>query len=431
MPCEWATLTQLCGGLVHDVYARSADACRESCCIDSQCTVYQFADPVTSFSNFGTGCWRGQITTCNGPALNASVGTTAGRKIGAALDATSDRAESELTRGTSGNTALTEQLAMTLSIGVAACLLCSATLCLCGRRLPCCRRAHRRVVPYVRGVERALNPVTIVMNSREAKARSKALTESQQRIEQVIQEQQGRIRELLSDRFRFQDMWVERAATKVQRRFRHTLAERRAAVLRRRTAARKIQLAARYQLCRKNQAARTIQRLTRHTLSQFVTQRKEARRLMQGLSQLLEQEAEEAAAATFAQRFDAHGRDIDDEDEEDYGGRMRGADGGMDAYLDSLRREAGLVHPETPSAQASTMSGAISATTPAPEFARHLAQNDALAWRLVEDGPPVTNNSHGQGKESSRNSFAWRLVNPDTLKRASIEPMGRLSSQNR
>ena len=65
-PCGWAALEGSCTGLHSDVYATTVDACRESCCLDPTCVVWQFGPPIGG-GCCGDGCWRGQASSCNGP----------------------------------------------------------------------------------------------------------------------------------------------------------------------------------------------------------------------------------------------------------------------------------------------------------------------------------------------------------------------------
>ena len=48
-------------GLVQDLYATNADVCRENCCLDTNCAVWQFGPPVGG-GCCGDGCWRGQAS---------------------------------------------------------------------------------------------------------------------------------------------------------------------------------------------------------------------------------------------------------------------------------------------------------------------------------------------------------------------------------
>ena len=63
-PCGWAALPGSCSGLQRDVYATTADACRESCCLDATCVMWQFGPPVGE-GCCGNGCWRGGESVCS------------------------------------------------------------------------------------------------------------------------------------------------------------------------------------------------------------------------------------------------------------------------------------------------------------------------------------------------------------------------------
>ena len=66
-------LQQGCGGLELDVYATSEDECRESCCLDPTCIVFQYGPPVDGAGCCGSGCWRGRADSCDGGLLNGTV----------------------------------------------------------------------------------------------------------------------------------------------------------------------------------------------------------------------------------------------------------------------------------------------------------------------------------------------------------------------
>ena len=81
-----------------------------------------------------------------------------------------------------------------------------------------------------------------------------------------------------------------------------------------------------------------IQRAMRPKVSHWFRQRAEAKRLMQELSEMLENTREAQAAAAFARRYDAAARDID----EVSNGEMD--DNAMEEYLDELRRAVGIIN---------------------------------------------------------------------------------------
>ena len=73
LPCGWTTENRLCEGLRVHLFATSPWACRESCCIDSDCSVYQFSAQE--------GCLLGASTWCDDD-MTSSWPVSGGRKVG-------------------------------------------------------------------------------------------------------------------------------------------------------------------------------------------------------------------------------------------------------------------------------------------------------------------------------------------------------------
>lgn len=69
-PCSWEPEELGCTGLKLDAYANSDDACREACCNDPTCTVFQFTDVISGVGCCGPKCMRGRPTSCNGVRLS-------------------------------------------------------------------------------------------------------------------------------------------------------------------------------------------------------------------------------------------------------------------------------------------------------------------------------------------------------------------------
>ena len=94
-----------------------------------------------------------------------------------------------------------------------------------------------------------------------------------------------------------------------------------------------------------------MQRAMRPRIESFMHERREAKRLMRELHELIDRQRNAQAAAAFARRTDVQGRDLDDVDLDDEDtSSLEGQDqAAMDSYLDELRVAAGL-QPSGPSA---------------------------------------------------------------------------------
>lgn len=57
-PCKWSAQTDQCYGLQQDSRSTTANACRDSCCADDTCKVWQYQD--------SEGCWKGETSQCTG-----------------------------------------------------------------------------------------------------------------------------------------------------------------------------------------------------------------------------------------------------------------------------------------------------------------------------------------------------------------------------
>ena len=125
------------------------------------------------------------------------------------------------------------------------------------------------------------------------------------------------------------------AAITLQRAYREHLVSRVVRVQRRRTAAANIQAKVRAHLAREGAAIR-IQTAARPRLERWVAERREVQRKARQLHTHLERGATTQAAHAFAHRFDADGRDIDDNSPTETGERA------MEAYFESVRAAAGL-----------------------------------------------------------------------------------------
>ena len=125
-----------------------------------------------------------------------------------------------------------------------------------------------------------------------------------------------------------------RAARTVQRAYRAHLLWRYRNEWRRHRAASLVQARWGETVERRQAAAMQIQRGLRPRIDEFMAQRAEAKRLARELQEMLEKQRNDQARAAFAHRFDATGRDFDEDEghEED----------AMEDYLHSLRAAAGL-----------------------------------------------------------------------------------------
>ena len=166
-PCGWAELPRLCRGLARDVYANSADECREACCADEGCAVFQWSEPV-GLGALGVSCWRGIPRTCDGPNPTHPDGAAptdiAGRRTsrnyvllgGGSLGGGDDNrtgapdGQPNPMGGQASGIGLGDLVAL-LTGGAIVGMLC---LCVLGffycRHCACFRRSERQVVPVVR-----------------------------------------------------------------------------------------------------------------------------------------------------------------------------------------------------------------------------------------------------------------------------------------
>jgi len=381
---------------VRDAYSLSYDDCRESCCLDMACDVYQFAEPVDIFASFGVSCWRGRQTACDGPAHDGVLGGLAGRRTSYAQQVANGqpRWTGQLGNGSGalGSVALAnsaptrlgadgaDTIAYAVSGAVISCLLGGgAALALRRRRL-----SARRVIPVTkasgsfRSVEAAPDPAGASRNgalgtrgvravdvsgSRRARllptvargrrvmpvvgrdaadATDTADAVAQQR-EQARRERMHALWKLAAAARRAEEERTHAAAQSlrnrisarvIQRRFREHVNWRDMVALTRHYAAVRIQVHARDRLSHRHQTVRMIQQMAGVRLKEWSSQREEAHRLMSELSVLLETTREKAAESTFAPRRDAEGRDIDEASDEE-------SDHPMEDFLDELRRDVG------------------------------------------------------------------------------------------
>jgi len=436
----------MCRGLVHDAYSLSADDCRESCCVDIACEVYQFAEPVDSFANFGVGCWRGRPTTCDGTAHNGVLGGLAGRRttyaqvpdgqpqwtgqLGSNGSATSialaNKAPSRLSDDG------VDSIAYAVSGAAISCLLAVAVAAMRRRRL-----LARRVIPVTKaglaviedahstavkpavsgdGRREAWAPTVDVASSRpaapdwreqltarvgargrrvmpvvseaDALARQRAAEREQahkERMQALWKLAAARRAEEMRVRQAIEDLTRRNKARVIQKRFREHRSWRDMVALQQHYAAVRIQVHTRDRLSHKHQSARTIQQRAGVRLKEWSSQREQAYRLMSELSVLLETTREKAAESTFAPRFDAEGRDIDEASDED-------SDHPMEDFLDELRRDVGLPAPAPIHAEAQRAE-----TPPLPTCRAYKeATPSVLGW------PPSASHGSRDGKPSRR-----------------------------
>lgn len=136
----------------------------------------------------------------------------------------------------------------------------------------------------------------------------------------------------------------DRAAIKIQRMVRSRFVRRYMREWRRHRAAKRLQAAARRFITRRKDAAILVQRSFRPKLRRWVNERTRARRLAVQLSEVIETTREVHARQTFARRYVQNARDVDDASSNANGNADDlGEDDAMEAYLDSLRRAAGLL----------------------------------------------------------------------------------------
>ena len=85
-PCDWEQQPKSCSGLQHDVYASTINECRQRCCQDSGCQVYQFGPSEVCCGN--DQCWRGTPSACEGPSGEHQMARKASASVpgGAASD---------------------------------------------------------------------------------------------------------------------------------------------------------------------------------------------------------------------------------------------------------------------------------------------------------------------------------------------------------
>ena len=126
---------------------------------------------------------------------------------------------------------------------------------------------------------------------------------------------------------------------RIQRMVRSRFVRRYMREWKRHRAAVRLQSAARVYIARRVRAARKIQKMVRPKVNHWARQRVEAKRLMHELSDMLETTREAQARQAFAWRYDAGARDVDEVSEEE----EENEDNAMGAYLDGLRRAAGLI----------------------------------------------------------------------------------------
>jgi len=93
LPCGWFTENRACEGLRKDIFSNSAAACRESCCMQHDCSVYQFS--------VHTGCMIGLPSRCGAAPLGWVV--MGGRKIGSDAEPGTDSAHAGSNHGAGGD----------------------------------------------------------------------------------------------------------------------------------------------------------------------------------------------------------------------------------------------------------------------------------------------------------------------------------------
>ena len=368
-PCEWMELPTLCRGLARDVYASSPAECRANCCGDPDCESFQFAEPMEGCC--GISCWRGRPTVCDGPQVLPGSGVVAERLLsrrtdGAITPGSGNATEAPNRLEQSNELPFGDLIALVAAACLGACLVGCVVGWLCCRRYACCRRAHREVVPVVRLATGAL----VAVNPHEAKkTRQRQRTASKYRVQVHHHPSSGDTppatrQDSRDGRSRAQApgaslVRCDTAAIALQSHYRGHLARLAAEQAAQqqatqkafhasyqRHAARRIQSRWRGHDARRQVAAKRIQRGVRPHVDGWIAQRTEARRLMSELTQMLERGRTAQAAAAFARRFDAHGRDIDEDDNDDAAGgpNMTQAedDGALDDYLAELRDLAGM-----------------------------------------------------------------------------------------
>ena len=378
-PCSWSVLPRLCFGLSHDVYATTAAECRQSCCLDARCEVFQFAAPLERFGQFGEGCWRGLPSTCLGP-LTATA-DTAGRKLAFAVAGLANATAYDASAvdmsvsGASAPEAANEQFTLILASVAFACAVLCVVCFPCLRRLPCLQQlSARRVVPVVRIVEKgvlklsrlddspsktagvlAVAPCSKVKRTRWGRRKrhtgptpyhadvdpvdSAAVFMTALSSDRGVQRADGfavRMRENLKVR----RLVHKRSARIIQQHFRQYQAHRFHEQMRRHHAAVLLQSVARERLGKKHHAARRIQIGVMPNIQRWMGQRAEAKRLAAELHATLAYQQEKAAAAAFAPSpLRRHDHRTPNEPS------SLPWENEMDFFLHSLRRESGLEPP--------------------------------------------------------------------------------------
>ena len=257
LPCGWVIVLQFCSGLTRDPYATSASLCRESCCLDAACAVYEW-NPDGGANSRGyadsAGCWRGAPAVCDGQERASGQ---AGRRISPVIAAdVSNASVPAVLNDTSSvltGDVLTTSLALLVSLAIFSGLgfVAIALLCLRGPSLrqlcmPCRQMAHRRVVPVIKMVERKVsqnvheNPITANLEARRQRLagakiiRGGSAQEARRRRLAELADLAGSVEELTSRivdnssvTHQERQLASTRSASKIQRNFR-AFRERRA-----------------------------------------------------------------------------------------------------------------------------------------------------------------------------------------------------------
>jgi hypothetical protein len=139
-PCGWDNEPNLCSGLVKDPYASDETTCRENCCGDPACLVYQWRVATGDEGCCGLMCFRGAPAACDGPRLNNTL-AVGGRKTSMPfVGASSANASAANPGATSG---AGDMIAISVAGGLLLCVCVAFAWCLLRRKL-----SARTVYPF-------------------------------------------------------------------------------------------------------------------------------------------------------------------------------------------------------------------------------------------------------------------------------------------